>query len=119
MRRASYDFFLNYHKHSKEIVKIMKSGFGEESGVLGRCNDRNDVVTIQRLQEPEIEGIGFTRSHLPNGYPKYWKLKEDAVSDSSKILSQIEQIMDSFETKVVNVMGQRMTKSQSTPVKKG
>lgn len=35
MRRTNYDYLTEYHKHSKEIVKKIKKGFGEESGILG------------------------------------------------------------------------------------
>jgi hypothetical protein len=118
MRKTNYDFSINYHKHSKEIVKIIKSGFGGESGILGRCNDENGILIIQKPREPEIEDIGLARSHLQNGYPDYWKLEEEAVRDSVKILEEIRQIKDNFETKVIKVMEQILTKSQSTPVRK-
>jgi hypothetical protein len=69
LKEESVRFFRDYHNHSKDIVKIIKDGFGRTSGILGDCKYHSGLVIIERPKEPEIGDIGLARIHLRDGYP--------------------------------------------------
>jgi hypothetical protein len=118
MRKTDYDYFIKFHKHSKDIVKIIKNGFGEGSGILGNLTDEHGINIIQRPKEPEIEDIGSARDHLQYGYPEYWTLKDESVSDSKEILGKIQRVKDDFESRIVKEMEQKTGMTNSTLVRK-
>jgi hypothetical protein len=118
MRRTSYEYLTDYHKHSKDIVKIIKMGFGEDSGVLGNCSDNNGIINIQTPKEPAIEDIGLGRNHLQYGYPVSWALRERAISESKETLGDTQVVKDNFESYIVNEMKRKTEKTGTTLVRK-
>jgi hypothetical protein len=118
MRRTNYDYHTDYHKHSREIARIIKKGFGEESGILGNCIDKNGIVNIQTPNEPGIEDIGPARSHLQYGYPSYWALLEKAISESKETLRDIQIAIGNFESNIVNEMKRNTEKTGTTLIRR-
>ncbi|MFZ0510660.1 MAG: hypothetical protein WAM14_03560 [Candidatus Nitrosopolaris sp.] len=95
--KGSLRFFRAYHEHSKDIVKVIKDGFGIDSGILGECNYNRGMIEIDYPKEPEMEDIGLARHHI---HPDIWKLKGEAESESKTILSEIQTIMSNFDSKI-------------------
>ena len=102
LKEGSIRFFRDYHNHSKEIVKIIRDGFGRTSGILGDCKYHHGLVIIQLPKEPEIADVGLARNHLRDGYPDIWKLKTEAELASNAILKEIETVKTNFESKIID-----------------
>ena len=82
-------FFIKYKKHSKDIVKTLKDGYGNQQ-ILGSV----DVFDIIYPKEPEIEDIGIAKKHLEKDYPELWKLKNSVMEISRDRLNLINTIIN-------------------------
>ena len=115
---GSLQFFREFHDHSAYIAKIIQTGFGKQSGILGDCKYHNGLIQIQKPKEPEITHIGLARKHLQEGYQDIWKLKTEAESDSDKLLANLEKVKISFESKVTGEMERETDQTHTKLIRK-
>lgn len=82
-------FFIEYHEHSKITVEIIKKAYGRDSKTLGRCLFASGNVIIDDPEESRIADIAIARTHLCEGYPSIWSLKNEAENESRKMIDKI------------------------------
>jgi hypothetical protein len=93
-------FFIDYHKHSKDTVQIIKDGYGRTSNTLGSCEYHDGYMRIRAPEESKIADIGSARNHLRDGYPNIWKLKDEAESASRQKIEEIENLINEIKSRI-------------------
>jgi hypothetical protein len=96
----SLRFFIDYHKHSTDIVDTVRNGFGRETGILGDSLYKTDGIDIQLPKEPELPDIGLARRHLQFGYPSIWNNKTAAERECTAIIEKIKNIYRQIEDRI-------------------
>jgi hypothetical protein len=106
---------MDYHAHSRNIVEVIKNGFGRESGIRGRCSYAMDAINIELPKEPELVNIGLAREHLRLGYPCIWNNKTAAeeeckqkIEEMKKGYVQIENRIKTTIEKDIGAIGNRL-----------
>ncbi|MDN5868097.1 MAG: hypothetical protein L0H55_11970, partial [Candidatus Nitrosocosmicus sp.] len=92
-------FFSNYADHSKQIVRILKEGYGNKE-IFGSVDD----FEITYPSDPKIEDIGIVNKHLEKDYPLLWELKEEFFKDSEKHLRTIEKTIMKFKNETQRII---------------
>ncbi len=113
-------FFLDYHKHSTDIVEVIKNAFGRESGILGNCTYTIDAINIELPKEPGLVNIGLARDHLQYGYPCIWDHKTAAegeckqkIDELKKTYVQIENRIKTTVEKDIGTIGNRLVRKST------
>lgn len=99
---CSSAFFSKYADHSKDIVKILKNGYGK-GDMLGSIDDFH----ISDPKDPNIEDFGNAKKHLEKGYTDTWHLKESAYNESKNRLQEIKEIIKKFQTRVNKIIDEK------------
>jgi hypothetical protein len=102
-------FFRAYKKHSKDIARIIKQGYGNGS-IVGSVN----YFDIKYPEEPQIEDIGIATIHLKKDFPDIWKEKNTVFQESKKYLDNIRTIITEFEIEVRKTIEENFDYRQCT-----
>jgi hypothetical protein len=97
-------FFIAYHEHSKTTVEIIKKAYGRDSKTLGRCSYASGYLIIDDPQESRIADIATARTHLRDGYPDIWELKDRAENECKKKINEIRIIWAEIKTLISTEM---------------
>lgn len=96
--QGTIQFFIDWHEHSKDTVQIIKDGYGRTSKILGNCKYASGSIVIDEPQESRIADIGSARTHLRNGYPDIWKLKDEAESECKQKIGEIMSVWNKIKS---------------------
>ena len=97
-------FFIDYHKHSADIVEVIKNAFGRESGILGRCTYTMDAINIELPKEPGLINIGLARDHLQYGYPCTWNNKTAAEVECKQKIEEMKTVYVQIENRIKTII---------------
>jgi hypothetical protein len=114
--KNSSGFFIDYRKHSQDIIEIIENGFGRKSGILGYCiHNPLNGISIEFPKLPKLKDIGLAEHHIQYGYPDIWTIKSNAETECNRILKDIESIYRKIELKIFsidkNIVKQEITQS--------
>lgn len=90
-------FFSEYRRHSKDIAKVISTGFGSGSELLGICRYVNGNLERNDPHVQSIEDIALAENHLENGYPKIWDAWEQLEQRIIELHNEISHTIKQFE----------------------